>query len=211
MSISCCDFSEEIGDGISSESDLSAADEDAESETVVSAVCDVNIQPSPSVNLTGTSDVVTGNTTSVNLTNDSAGLHTETNNMMTYSESDSCSCSSCCCSCEECCNHESDSDVYMCYDSDSDTSSGEDTTDLDYDGDDEDDDGSMKCQPAARISNHYSNKILRLIRVQNVGLVVMAISKDSVSGRKSMEASSSLQMRMLKNLGKEIYFKRVPC
>ena len=78
---------------------------------------------------------------------------------------------------------------------------------MDYDGDDEDDDDSVKCQPAARISNHYSNKTLRLIHVQNVGLVVMAVSKaeqDSVSGRKSVETSSSLQM--LKRLGKEISF-----
>ena len=106
-------------------------------------------------------------------------------------------------SCEECCNHENDSD--MCYDS----SLGEDTTDSDYDGDDEDDDGSVKCQPAAKISGQYSNKTLRLIRVQNVGLVVMAVSQadqDCVSGRKSVEASSSLQM--LKKLGKEI---RVAC
>ena len=130
---------------------------------------------------------------------------------------DSCSCSSCCsCSCKECCNHESDSEV--CYDSESDSSSDENTTDSDYDGDDEDDDESVKhwkCQPVTRISSQYSNKTVRLIRVQNVGLVVMALSKAdqdssfSVSGRKSVEASSSLQM--LKRLGKEISFKRVPC
>ena len=68
-----------------------------------------------------------------------------------------------------------------------------------------DDDGSVKCQPAARISSQFSNKTLRLICVQNVGLVVMAVSQadqDCVSERKSVEASSSLQM--LKKLGKEI-------
>ena len=121
-------------------------------------------------------------------------------------DGDLCSCISCCCSCEECCNHESASDV--CYDSESYSSSGEDTTDSDYDGDNEDDDDSVRCQPAGTISRQYSNKTLRLIRVHNVGLVVMAVSQvdqDVVSGRKSVEASSSLQM--LKKLGKEISFK----
>ena len=134
---------------------------------------------------------------------------TDPNDKMTDSDSDwSHSC--CCCVCEECCKQESDSDV--CCDSESYSSSDEDTTDSDYDGDNEDDDDSMNCQPAPRIASQYSNKTLRLIRVQSVGLVVMAVSKaeeDSVSRRKSVEASSSLQM--LKRLGKEVSFNRVPC
>ena len=137
------------------------------------------------------------------------GDDTDPNDKMTDSDSDwSYSC--CCCVCEECCKQESDSDG--CCDSESYSSSGEDTTDSDYDGDDEDDDDSVNCQPASRIASQYSNKTLRLIRVQSVGLVVMAVSKaeeDSVSRRKSVEASNSLQM--LKRLGKEISFIRVPC
>ena len=142
---------------------------------------------------------------------------TNSNDEITGSDSDSCSesCSSCCCSCEECCNRESASDEY--YDSESDSSSGEDTTDSDYDGDDEDDDESLpkssKCQLLSGISSQlYSNKTVRLIRVRNVGLVVMAVTKVSQGSegrRDSVEASSSLQM--LKRLGKEISFKRLPC
>ena len=137
------------------------------------------------------------------------------NGRMTDSDSDTCSCSNCRCSCDDCCNHESDSDVD--YDSEGDRSSGEDTTDSDYDGDDEDDDESMKhskCQPVTGISSQFSNKTVRLIRVKNVGLVVMAVAKevdqDSTGGRNSaVEASSSLQM--LKRLGKGISFKRISC
>ena len=123
---------------------------------------------------------------------------TDSKDRMTDSDSDSCSCSSCCCSYEECCSHESDSDV--CYDSESYSSS-----DSDYGGDDEDDDDGVMCQPAARITGQYSNMTLKLIHVQNVGLVVMAVSKsdlDSDSGRKSVEGSGSLQR--LRRLGKEI-------
>ena len=121
------------------------------------------------------------------------------------SDSDSCSCSCCYCSCEECCSHESDSDV--CYDSEDYSSSDEDTADSDYDGDDEDGDDSMICQPAARITSQDSNTTLKLIRVQNVGLVVIAVSKSDLdsrsdSERKSVEESGSLQR--LKRLGKEI-------
>ena len=109
-------------------------------------------------------------------------------------------------------NNESDSDVAC--DSERYSSSGEDTTDSDYDGDDEDDDDDslVKCQPAARITSQYSNKTLRLIHVQNVGLVVMAVSKsdqDCAGGRKGVETSTSLQM--LKKIGKEVSFNRVPC
>ena len=101
----------------------------------------------------------------------------------------------------------------MCYDSESDSSSGEDTTDSDYDGDDEDDDDSIRCQPAARISSQYSNKTLKLICVQNVGLVVMAISKveqDSISGSKSVEVPSSLQNAQEARKRNLLQFKHVP-
>ena len=77
---------------------------------------------------------------------------------------------------------------------------------MDYDGDDEDDDDSVKCQPAARISNHYSNKTLRLIHVQNVGLVVMAVSKAEQDSVRVLDVETSSSLQMLKRLGKEISF-----